>query len=171
MDFEASDFWDFSISLYGQDGVAQACLSLQDRHQVDVNFLFFCAWAAFRGKLAGANEVQSWHSTITEWHENVVRHLRFLRRELKTDTMGAPLEIVKSFRARLQKIEIDSEHIEQITLTSLADGFAFPFARESSTVRKENARKHIDLYFAEIGAEPEEKDRRDVSTILNCSFL
>jgi len=39
----AQSVWDFSLSLYAMEGVAPACLALQERLGVDVN-LFFCCW-------------------------------------------------------------------------------------------------------------------------------
>ncbi len=32
-------FWNFSLEVYGGEGVARACLELQDRRGVDVNLL------------------------------------------------------------------------------------------------------------------------------------
>ena len=35
-----SPFWRFSVKFYGEPGVAQACIDLQDQVGVDVNVLF-----------------------------------------------------------------------------------------------------------------------------------
>ena len=42
-------FWDFSLTLYGRQGVASACLALQDRFGADVNLLLLGFWRAHRG--------------------------------------------------------------------------------------------------------------------------
>jgi uncharacterized protein (TIGR02444 family) len=38
-DFLPHPFWNFSLELYGGDGVAEACLDLQERRRCDVNIL------------------------------------------------------------------------------------------------------------------------------------
>lgn len=170
MDFEASEFWDFSISLYRRDGVADACLALQDRHNLDINFFFFCIWTAQQGLSTDAPTVELWHSKISDWHNNVVRHLRFLRRALKNNSMGSEMELAQSFRARLQKLEIDAEHIEQITLTKLVSDTPAPDASAGRQTRKQNAHHHVDLYLAEIGASAGEQDKAAFDMIIEKAF-
>ena len=38
------NFWKFSLELYDREGVAAACLALQEEYQLDVNLLLFCYW-------------------------------------------------------------------------------------------------------------------------------
>ena len=47
----AEGLWDFSVRTYRKDGVADACLSLQNDHGADVNMLLYCCWVgACKGK-------------------------------------------------------------------------------------------------------------------------
>ena len=48
--FEDHSFWDFSLRVYGSDGVSAACIALQERHGIDVNLLLFSAWVGESGR-------------------------------------------------------------------------------------------------------------------------
>ena len=50
MDFPDHPFWDFSLRVHGADGVAGACLDLQDAHQLDVNIVLYCCWIGATGR-------------------------------------------------------------------------------------------------------------------------
>ena len=79
----ANPFWDFSLDLYAGEGVASACLELQDHAQVDVNLLLYCVWRASRGFAVTMHELQVMEQAIADWREDVVRPVRRLRRQLK----------------------------------------------------------------------------------------
>ena len=95
--FPQDDFWDF----------AEACLHLQERHQVDVNLMLFCLWLGVsgRGRLDEAGFARV-HAEISPWHNEVVRHLRVLRKRLKGGFAGAPDELCERLRRRIAAIEI-----------------------------------------------------------------
>ena len=44
MDFPKSAFWDFTLQVYGREGVSPAVIALQDTHRLDVDILLFCCW-------------------------------------------------------------------------------------------------------------------------------
>lgn len=167
MDFPASPFWDFSLALYGSDGVAPACLRLQERHGVDVNFLFFCIWHGLTQGPLDPRELEARHASIADWHETVVRHLRSLRRRLKEPGSPADADLVQALRARIQKIEIDAEHIEQLILSTGAapDGAT---GRDTAGLRRDAA-TNVSAYFSMLGADLDENDRRDVDFLLSTS--
>ena len=48
--FENHPFWDFSLRVYGSDGVPAACIALQERRGIDVNLLLFSAWIGESGR-------------------------------------------------------------------------------------------------------------------------
>ena len=50
-------FWNFSIVIYGQPGVREACLRLQDKAGLDVNVLLYCLWRAARGMALEADDL------------------------------------------------------------------------------------------------------------------
>ncbi len=167
MDFPESPFWDFSLALYGSDGVPPACLRLQERHGVDVNFLFFCIWRGLTGGKLNPDDLRARHEAIAVWHETVVRHLRALRQRLKEPVGPVDPDLAQALRARIQKIEIDAEHIEQVTL------FAGPAPIGASgrvtAEGRRDAAANVSAYFALLCADLAEEDRQDVDILLTAS--
>ncbi len=41
---EASDFWDFSFTVYTRTGVAELCLMMQDHYGFDINLILLMLW-------------------------------------------------------------------------------------------------------------------------------
>lgn len=114
----ATDFWNFSVAVYGQPGVAPACLALQDEWQLDVNVLLFCLFAASRGHTLQANELQALEEAVRPWREQVVRPLRAVRRWLKAPQVPAALDI-GSLRQQVQGLELLAERSQQMAMTNL----------------------------------------------------
>lgn len=45
----SDDLWSFAVRTYAREGVAAACLHLQDEHGLDVDVVLGCLWHAQRG--------------------------------------------------------------------------------------------------------------------------
>ena len=116
----AGRFKQFALELYGSEGVAAACLHLQNRHVLDVNLVLF---AAFIGARRRQTLTTSWldaaRSRVDAWHREVVRPLRAVRQRLKTGPAPAPDELTTRLRGKLQQVEIDAELIELDQLAAL----------------------------------------------------
>jgi uncharacterized protein (TIGR02444 family) len=112
--------WTFAVDLYAAPGVADACLGLQDRHGCDVNVLLFAAWmgAVRHHALAPAEMVEA-AASVHDWHAEIVRPLRGVRRRLKSGPLPAP-DASEALRTRIKAIEIEAERIELATLETLA---------------------------------------------------
>ncbi len=113
-------FWTYSLRLYGQAGVTDACLALQDEYGLDVNIVLFCIWSG----LAGPGELTKNELTLAaesagQWQREVVERIRWVRRTLKQDPLGAKPELANAFRPQVQALEIQAEHVEQLTLAAL----------------------------------------------------
>ncbi len=78
----ANPFWDFSLALYRQEGVAPLCLALQDQHGLDVNLLLYAAYAAVCGLSLEPADVEAVDTAVADWREGMLRPLRALRRQL-----------------------------------------------------------------------------------------
>ena len=103
----------FALALYGSEGVADACLHLQNRHELDVNLVLFAAFVgAERRQRLTASSLEAARARVDAWHREVVRPLRAVRRRLKTGPAPASNEITAHLRRRLQRLEIDAELIE-----------------------------------------------------------
>lgn len=116
------DFWAFSLSLYARPGVPERCLRLQDEGGLDVNLALFCLWS---GLTRGAPPEAAWPAIlrISEfWAGTATRPLRAIRRALKAGFSpedGARLD-VESFRAAVQRLELEAEARQQRALAPFA---------------------------------------------------
>jgi uncharacterized protein (TIGR02444 family) len=171
MDFPAHAFWDFSLALYGKPGVAPACLALQERHGVDVNALMFCVWLAEsgRGPVPRA-ALDAAFAAVAAWHHQVVRTLRPLRQRLKFGFDPVDAELVRALRARIQKIEIDAEHVEQLTLAASAAAQAPAHPGLGADVRGQHAAQHLAAYFARFAGTRDGEDLDRLCLILAAAF-
>ena len=158
MQFPDHPFWDFSLATYGRDGVADACIALQEAHGADVNVLLFCAWTGRNGARLDRAQIEAACGAVRGWHEEVVRPLRSVRRRLKSALDGSPpSELQAALRARIQKIEIDAEHIEQLRLAALADapgfgGFGDFGASGAAPLDSAAARANMEAYLSVLGS-------------------
>jgi uncharacterized protein (TIGR02444 family) len=110
----------FALALYGREGVADACLHLQNRHDLDVNLVLFAAFlGAKRRQRLTTSGLEAARARVDAWHREVVRPLRAVRQRLKTGPAPAPNEITADLRRRLQQVEIDAELIELDQLGAL----------------------------------------------------
>ncbi|HVW71240.1 MAG TPA: TIGR02444 family protein [Steroidobacteraceae bacterium] len=113
-----TSLWDFSVSLYGKPGVAQECLSLQERFGVDVMLLLLAAYGgAELGALLSSEDLAEADRLVAQWRGNVVRRLRGLRQFLK----ASPDAPTQALRAKVKEAELDSERIEAAILERWLD--------------------------------------------------
>ncbi len=158
MQFPDHPFWDFSLATYGRDGVADACITLQEAHGADVNILLFCAWAGRNGVRLDRAQIEAACAAVEGWHREIVRPLRSVRRRLKSALDGSPpSELQAALRARVQKIEIDAEHIEQLRLAALADtpdfgGFGELGNSRAAPLDSAAARANMEAYLSVLGS-------------------
>ena len=161
--FPDHPFWDFSLKVYGSEGVAPACLKLQETHGIDVNFLLFCGWLGVSGRgVATQSEVAQMSASVSAWHGEIVRGLRAMRKRLKEPLGAEDRDLALTLRKRVQKAEIDAEHIEQLMLAAAADGL--PERKPGD--RAESARANANTYVALIKARLDEGDRVALETII-----
>lgn len=110
-DAPASDvhFWNRMTTLYQREGLAKACLDLQDRHGMDVVLLLFLRLLDGDGIVLSANERAAAEDRVRAWHREVVRPLRAVRRFEKPLAGDAA---VAAHRDRVKELELDAERIE-----------------------------------------------------------
>jgi uncharacterized protein (TIGR02444 family) len=158
-DFSPHPFWDFSLKVYSSPGVAPACLVLQDGSGADINVLLFCGWvgAAGGGRL-DRTAIQSRLAQVVPWQTDVVQGLRTVRRTLKQGVGTIPIEMSEPLRKRLQALEIDTEHLQQLVLGNSVDMSKFKPA--SPLVRRVDVASNMVTYFSAAGLtlQPEGKE-------------
>ena len=167
--FPECPLWDFSIAVYARQGVASACLSLQERYRIDVNLLLYCCWLGAEGcRSIDDRDIERAIAFVESWHKEIVRGLRRLRQRLKHCPEPAPADLAEALRKKIGAVEIEAEHIEQILL----HGLTVPAKMADSIVDKrvacaaENAR----AYLARLGAAFDARDIDDLQAVLAGCF-
>jgi uncharacterized protein (TIGR02444 family) len=115
-----SPFWRFSLRLYRQPGVAEACIALQEQAEVDVNLLLFLLWQASEGRCYGVGDVAALERRISGWRNIAVIPLRALRRALKSPPDLLAAGVAEGFRSRIKAVELEAERLQQEAMYDLA---------------------------------------------------
>lgn len=111
--------WRFVLPFYSRDGVAPACLTLQERLGVDVNILLFTIFAQVeRGILLERSDLEAIDALVRDWRSDVIQPLRRIRSRMKSGPSPAPSPITEPLRNRIKAAELEAEKIE---ITMLAD--------------------------------------------------
>lgn len=149
---EPQKFWDFSLQLYNREGVAAACLGLQDAYQLDVNLVLFCFW---HGSAYGKVDKALLHTIIefsTEWRCSVVQPLRNVRSWMKLNP--SPDEQFESLRERIKADELMTEKYQQEKIASLTSEFN---SRRKGLFGDDDIGKNIDSLLYALEIERDEK--------------
>lgn len=137
----ADEFWEFSLALYSQPGVAAHCLRLQDDAGANVNLLLFCCWNGRCGVLLDAQALAVAATAIEDWEVRVLRPLRARRR-----TAGIPL----AEKQRLLAEELTAERREQALLVQWLEDCG-PVRPGTVGDGAACARANLDRYCAALG--------------------
>jgi uncharacterized protein (TIGR02444 family) len=117
-----TSLWDFAVATYRCDGVAPACLDLQDICGVDVP-LFLCAgFAVVQGKRFDKVALNELQQIAEPWQRDIVAALRAIRRQLKSGPHPAPNASSDSLRASVKAAELAAEKIQLDAMQSAATG-------------------------------------------------
>lgn len=110
----AETLWRFAVRLYGEPGISDLCLELQDRHGVDVPLLLWAAWVGVAsGHALSTDELAAAEGAVRLWRRDVVAPLRAVRRRLKQGPLPiAPTAGSAALRDRLKTIELEAERLQ-----------------------------------------------------------
>lgn len=138
----ATPFWRFSLYLYRQAGVSEACIVLQDDCGVDVNLLLFLLWLAAERRQLSADDVKRLDDQVRDWRNLTIVPIRDARRRLKgAKTLVDPVD-QEAFRSKVKAIELDAERLQQQALYGLTQ--SGPLGAEAAPVAA--ARSNIAAY-------------------------
>tara|TARA_Y100000588_G_scaffold392795_1_gene506008 strand:- start:121 stop:630 length:510 start_codon:yes stop_codon:yes gene_type:complete len=160
--------WDFSVKTYGREGVASACLRLQDDHGADVNILMYCCWAAQdRALLFDAMAIERIISAVEPWKSSIVEVLRNIRRELKSKTYpGIDVEVQERLRVEIKRIELNAERLQQDALFTMSHQELLGGTKD----RRGSALKNVLLYLNTLPSKIDISARSDAKLIVNATF-
>lgn len=168
----ADAFWDFSVEVYGREGVEAACLALQDRHGIDVNMLLFCCWAGASGY--GTLDEDDFSRALAvsrPWQQEIVAPLRQVRARLKAALPTAPKKTAEAVRQRVAAAEIDAERVEQLMIAAMLT--RSPGAEQASASGLADAIVNLERYLS-VAADLEEfgdaADHADLVALLAGTF-
>jgi uncharacterized protein (TIGR02444 family) len=154
----------FALKLYRRAGVADACLHLQDRHDLDVNMVLFAAFVGAVRRQALTNaDVDLAKRRVESWHQEVVRPLRTVRQRLKSGPLPAPNDATGSLRRKLAQLEIEAEVIELDQLGELIPEVRSPHCTDSAVECAAAAIETVIRTYA--GAALNDQDREAIDTI------
>lgn len=146
-----AELWDYSLRVYGLPGVADCCVSLQDRYGCDVNLLLICLWLAeTRCVVLATSDLQTLRSFAAAPNENVVRPVRAARRWLKIWSEEAITTGPHALAYQaLKEAELQGERLVQFRLIAGLNMDAF----ERAGTGEAAARVSFSNYF-ELLSEP-----------------
>jgi uncharacterized protein (TIGR02444 family) len=108
-----AESWAFALAIYARPGVADACLTLQNKAGVDVMLLLMATFAAVTHRTClTADEIRALDEAGRPWREQIVWRLRAIRTELKTGPKPAPSDVTEPFRTKVKALELEAEKLE-----------------------------------------------------------
>ncbi len=164
-------FWSFSVRTYRKEGVAEACLSLQERHGIDVNVLLYCCWyGSTRGEL-DPPAMERILSFADPWAENVVRPLRAARTWLKSTGCShafVPDEPCMALREEIKRAELRAEQLQENRMQALTAGEARRNVEKALQIECSilNIKRYLMTLEVKIGA----KSRSQLACIVNAAI-
>ncbi len=113
-------FWAFSLRLYGEQGVPEASLVLQDQCGADVDIVLYILWRAHGGVCLDEAGLGAAIAAVAAWVQQVVLPLRAVRRALKTRLADVAPADAEALRSRVKTEELEAERLQHQALERLA---------------------------------------------------
>lgn len=143
-------FREWADERYGGSGVSTLLLECQNRFELNVNILLWCAWCAEHFGEFPEIPLRRAIEITQEWSRDVTGTLRSARRALKTPPAAADAEAAAALRQDVLAAELRSERVEQAILANLARSTLIPFTDSRGALTR--ARDYMTRYAALAGA-------------------
>lgn len=101
--------WDWALKAYSAEGVAEACLELQDAAGQSVPLLLWAAWCAAEGRAPDEDALEAAGDTARAWQETAIAPLRMVRRALKSRAPDLDDADREAVRAQVKAVELEAE--------------------------------------------------------------
>ena len=145
---ETNPFWEFSILVYGNEEVRDACLDAQEVYGADVNLLLLCCWLGFVGIKLTPEGIRRLDTLVDGWRREAILPLRTVRKRLKGTIGPVPSDLAADVRNTVKQAELQAERIEQDLLYSALQTLPGRDGRDAE--RSGVARQNLQLYATEI---------------------
>jgi uncharacterized protein (TIGR02444 family) len=110
--------WDWTLEAYAQDGVPEACLTLQDRHRQNTSFLLWAVWA----ETADDHVLRRAADVARRWDELALQPIRAVRRALKPPFAGIADGPREDLREDVKAAELRAERVLMEALEAVTPG-------------------------------------------------
>lgn len=112
--------WDWSLTAWAAEGVADACLELQDSAGQNIPLLLWAAWCAADGRAPDEDALEAASDTARAWQETAIAPLRAVRRALKPRAPDLDDADREAVRAQVKAVELEAERRLLTALEALA---------------------------------------------------
>lgn len=106
-------FWQFSLSVYQDEKVKEACLQFQNSEGINVNLLLLCCWLSYAVDTISELEFKEACYSIANWQQNITQPIRKIRQHLKTLQENG---WIGDFYQQILDDELSSESYQQYCL-------------------------------------------------------
>lgn len=170
IDYPENRFWEYSLKIYGGEGVSRAFINIQDRHEMDVNLLLLSIWVGGTGR--GTLSLSQFSHLIEVsqlWNREIVCKLRAVRDRLKDPFQGFSEPHTEEMRKSVLGLEIECERIEHLALSSVLGDIALgPDQPDSGSLKQ--VITNISNYFTAKNCVVNGSDLEDLFVILAAAY-
>jgi uncharacterized protein (TIGR02444 family) len=118
--------WDWALTAYAAEGVADACLDLQGAAGQNVPLLLWAAWCAAEGRAPDEDALEAAGDTARAWQETAIAPLRVVRKALKARAPDLDDADREAVRAQVKAAELDAERRLLAALEALSPASSGP---------------------------------------------
>ncbi len=149
MSFSQHSFIDFSAQMFRKPGIADACLFVQERYGLNVNLVLFCVWVADcgGGSLTAEHLQEAWRR-LADWHKQVIKPLRDIRRVSRNEALGTPEFLREGFVPQAEAAEQEAGRVAQYVLAEFARTLAG--STQAVNDRADAAMTSLMTYISEL---------------------
>ncbi len=158
----SSPFWTFSLRVYAQLGVPQACLGLQDDLELDVNIVLLALYAGTSKIVLDSADFLALDAHVATWRSESVWPLRAVRRRIKgqlSSRESAAGDLANATYQAVKAAELAAEHAQQLVMERWLG------ARPAGNAGVRCARQNLDAYLQARGV------LRDAPTDARCQII
>lgn len=101
--------WDWALEVYRAEGVADACLHLQDTAGQNVPLMLWAAWTAATGRMLDDDAIEAACDCARAWDNSAIGPIRAVRRALKGPIPDIDNAAREALRESVKSLELAAE--------------------------------------------------------------
>jgi uncharacterized protein (TIGR02444 family) len=104
-----ADLWIWALKVYKGEGVAQACLQLQDDFGQNIPYILWSAWAGVHGIKLMPETIEEATDIARSYQSEIISRLRFLRKHLKSPISDIDVDARLRLYEAIKALELEAE--------------------------------------------------------------